>query len=378
MIFNLVVIFITILLGLIFSDPKITPWSEEIKRKRYIRILSIILILQSGLRNVAVGADTFAYYRAFERVKQMDWNSILKAFSNYYLNGVGKDPGYGILQKVVQYVIGDYQVFLFLIAMLFFTALGNFVYKNTTRLFEALFAFTLYSTLFYNFFSITGHRQTIATAALLFAYEFLKKRKFLPFLFIILGASTIHISCLIFVPFYFLAIMKRPRLILALVIIIYPVLYFNSNIISSFFIGLVPNYEKVGHFENLTPYTFISLIVLTGLVALLFSKKMIEEHPISSQYCIAIAIALFFTSQILEIHGFMRIVQYYSIFVIVLIPSLISFFPVDNEKIRRTVYGSALVILLLLYINSGWFPDYKFFWQEMVLGPNYTHWANLQ
>ena len=81
--------------------------------------------------------------------------------------GIGKDPGYLAFQKIVQIFTSEYQVFLFVIAIIFFSALGNFIYKNTTRLNDAIIAFFIYSVLFYSFFSITGHRQTIATAATL-------------------------------------------------------------------------------------------------------------------------------------------------------------------------------------------------------------------
>lgn len=371
MISNLVVIFITILLGLIFSDPKIVPWSDEVKRKRYIWIISIILILQSGLRNVAVGADTYAYFKGFERVKQMDWHSVVNTFTTYYLTGVGKDPGYTILQKAFQTIIENYQIFLLTIALLFFIALGNFIYRNTIKLSETVFAFVLYSTLFYSFFSITGHRQTIATASVLFAFEFLKKRKFFPFLIIILTASTIHISCLIFIPFYFLANIKSPRLILSIILLMFPILYLNSGFITSLFYGFVPQYEQYGHYENLKPYIFTTMMILVGIVATLFSKNLLTKNPNASQYFIALAMAIFFLSQVFEIHAYMRIVQYYSIFIIILIPLLIYSLPISNENLKKIIINSVLIILLVLYINGGG-SSYRFFWQEMELGPNYS------
>src|SRR5690606_22288512 len=126
-----------------------------------------LLILQSGLRHVAVGADTYQYSLIFERVKSLSWAEIFSSVTAYYDFGEGKDPGYLVFQKIFQYISDDYQVYLIFVAILFFSALGYFIYKNTRRVSDALFAFVLYSTLFYAMFSITGIRQTLATAAAL-------------------------------------------------------------------------------------------------------------------------------------------------------------------------------------------------------------------
>ena len=45
------------------SLPASTPIRENRNRKNYIIFVCIILILQSALRHVAVGADTYAIHR---------------------------------------------------------------------------------------------------------------------------------------------------------------------------------------------------------------------------------------------------------------------------------------------------------------------------
>lgn len=379
MIFNLLVISFTIFLGLMFSDPKITPWSEETKRKRYIWVISIILILQSGLRNVAVGADTYAYYKAFERVKQMDWSSVFKGFSDYYILGVGKDPGYTILQKAVQYVIGDYQVFLFLIGILFFVALGNFIYKNTSRLWEIVFAFILYSALFYSFFSITGHRQTIATAVTIFSFEFIKKRKLLAFLVLILLASTIHRSCLIFLPFYFLNNLKRSEILYPLALIGFFIIMFYREPISDTLRNLA-GYKQTqyGIYAGAGTYTFTAMLLLIAGLAWWRMKYVLYENENVRPFFNAFILAIVFTPLTWVNPNAMRVVQYFSIFLLVLVPAVIESFSNERLEYKRIIYSLAILSLIVLTIKSGWDTEYRFFWQPMDLGPNYTHWANLQ
>lgn len=368
MIFNLVVISITILLGLILSDPKITPWSEEIKRERYIWIICVILILQSGLRNVAVGADTFSYYRSFEQVKQMDWSSVLDTVSNYYLNGIGKDPGYVVLQKIVQSVIGDYQIFLFLIAIFFFTALGCFIFKNTTGLWAAMFAFVLYSSLFYAFFSITGHRQTIATAATLFSFELIKKRKFLSFLILIALASTVHRSCLVFLPFYFLFNLKS-RILFPIALTLFPlIMYYREGI--SEIIKNIAGYENYTIYAGAGTYTFTAMLLLVSFLAWWRMKYVLFKNVKAKPLFNALIVAMALTPLTWVNPSAMRAVQYFSIFLLVLIPTVIDSFPYDRVNVRRIGFAFAIIGLIILSIQADWNTEYGFFWQVMELRPS--------
>ena len=198
MIVNLIVILLILSFGNYYS--KKLNYDSDYNRKQYIKIICFILILQSGLRNVAVGSDTFAYFQWFEDIKLTSWQNIIEDVKDYYQIGLGKDPGYLVFQKLIQIITGEYQIYLFIIAILFFSALGNFIYRNTTRLSDVIMSFIIYSVLFYSFFSITGHRQTIATAVALFSFELIKRKKFLLFIISILLASTIHRSVLIFIP----------------------------------------------------------------------------------------------------------------------------------------------------------------------------------
>lgn len=144
--------------------PAATPIRENRNRKNYIIFICIILILQSALRHVAVGADTYAYYLKFEEIKLTSWQEIWENFRSVYVLGEGKDAGYPLIQKVFQFFSGEYRIFLFFVAVIFFSSLGYFIYTQTKYISDVFVAIAIYEVLFYSFFSITGLRQTLATA----------------------------------------------------------------------------------------------------------------------------------------------------------------------------------------------------------------------
>ncbi|MDO9154306.1 MAG: EpsG family protein [Paludibacter sp.] len=259
---NLVVILSTILLGLYYMQTeKIVRYKNKsvvvatrihLDCKLYIIIISELLILQSGLRNIAVGADTYAYYEAFERVKSTSWGQIFETFKQYYQLGEGKDPGYLIFQKFIQLLVTDYQVYLILVAVLFFTSLGYFIYKNNLYITDVMFAFVLYSALF----------------------AFIR-------------------------------------------------------------------------------YNYV--------------VKLSNRHKI---YYIALSIALFLTPLTWVNPSTMRVMQYFSIFLLLLLPQVFNSFDIDNKALKTRIIFLTIFVLVVLSVISGWGSEYKFFWQEMQLGEN--------
>ncbi|KQS48663.1 hypothetical protein ASG38_05865 [Flavobacterium sp. Leaf359] len=365
MIVNLIVIALILLIGFHYSRKR--NKDSDLNRKRYIKTICFILILQSGLRNVAVGTDTYTYFLSYEDTKNMSWDKVWQIVIDYYKYNQGKDPGYTVFEKLVSLFTGEYQLFLFAIAILFFTALGQFIYKNTDRLRDAMVAFVIYSVLFYSFFSITGHRQTIATAGTLFAFEFLKKRKLFYFLLIILIASTIHKTSLVFIPLYFITYLKKPNYYFWIVIVLFPVLLLISNAVALYIFSLTNSYEEYQHMDELKPVTFVCLMLLISVTALVRYKKIIKLNPTAVFYYFALMIGIVFLSLVFAIHGYMRIVQYFSIFIMLLIPLILRSFNSAGRKIELLVYFCTITILLFFFLKSNFDMEYKFFWEEMRL-----------
>ncbi len=371
MVVNLLVLFLTLIIGKLFSNGKQAYVNSDKNRKKYIKIISFILILQSGLRNVAVGSDTYSYYLSFEASKKASWNQVYQVVFDYYKYGIGKDPGFPVFEKLCSLTIGEYQGYLLLIALIFFTALGNFIYKNTSRLSDAIVAFVIYSVLFYSFFSITGHRQTIATAVSLYSFEFLKKRKLLPFVLMLLVASTLHKSVLIFIPFYFICRIKKPKLVYYCTLFLFPVFMVLRNSLALYFQS-IGGYKEYDQYEGSGTYTFTFMFLLIAIVAFIRSKSILKQNSEAQYYFNAFALALLFIPLTWINPTMMRVVQYFSIFMLLLIPEIIHSLGEISIKIRKDARVFVIVILIVLYAQSSANSEpYGFFWEEMRLSENY-------
>ena len=103
-------------------------------RKKLAVFTAILLIIQSGLRHVGVGSDTYNYFCHFEEDIRLSWSMIFQNFIDVYQLGVGKDAGYAVFEKLFSIMSSDYQVYLVFVAALFFSPVLYLIYIFTMRL----------------------------------------------------------------------------------------------------------------------------------------------------------------------------------------------------------------------------------------------------
>lgn len=326
------------------------------KRKIYVWIASIQWILLSGLRHISIGADTYEYYNSFKRSFLISWKDAITAFKEVILGKVeGKDPGYIIFEKLCGSFTDNYQVYLIIIAVIFTGLMGYFIYANSR---DPFISFLIYSCLFYAFFAITGIRQTIATAFTVFiGFELIKRRKLGAFILIVLTAATIHKSALVFLPFYFLYninINLQYKLVTSGIVL--GSFVFKSQL-SAWFKQLA-GYDEYGIYEEAGTNTFTLLLILMVIVSFILSEQILNNNKESKYYYNALMIALFFVPLTYVNPSAMRVVQYYSIFMMFMIPEIICAFKERDQKIAKFLF---VCIIVTLFLKGN--PNYLFFWQ---------------
>lgn len=325
-------------------------------KKIFVTFATLQWILISGLRHISIGADTITYKFSFNRALNTSWVDAFNRFINGIFYGAEiKDPGYMFFEKFIGIFTGNYQVYIFIIAIIFMIPFGRFVYKNSR---EPLMSFLIYSTLFYSFFSLTGHRQTIATAlVVLLGYELIKERKLFRFIVLILIASTIHKSAIVFFPFYFIADIKiNKKYLMSWSIIIFLTILLRNKIYVLLEIIFDYNLSEANVVGGTIMFTL--MMVLINGVAFWRLKPLLKNNPQSNHFLNASFIALLFTLMTFVNQGFMRVQQYYSLFIVLLIPEIIKSF---NKKERVLVYFISVSVLMLLFVRGN--PKYLFFWQ---------------
>lgn len=357
-IFLEIILAMILLYGAMDGSQLLTQEVMSSERKKWYCILSGGLwILISGLRGLSVGADTSAYYYSYLNVKHMSFNELFQnVFVKTVSNTGNKDPGYDLFVKLTQIISEDYQVFLMIVALIFMIPFIIWVWSESKN---PLISFVLYSSLFYAFFAITGIRQTISTAlVVLVGDRLIKERKLIPFLIVAFVASLIHMSSLVFVPFYFLSRLKiRQKTVVLAGLACATSFVFKSQLKNIFiFISGYEDYSATYTGAGTSTFTFLLLILFVLSIFAYRRDEYIEENQ---RFYIALYLAMFFVPLTWLNPSAMRIVQYFSIYLVLLIPEMIEAVFSEKSKTIATVLVVCLLVVLLFRSN----PTYAFYWQ---------------
>lgn len=328
----------------------------KIKTKRTCIVGVLNWVLLSGLRKVDVGDDTLAYkiYR-FERTITRTWSDVLsdipEAFS---FSPLVKDPGYTLIEKTFQFFSKNYQFWLVFIAILFIVPMGYWIYKMSKN---ACMSFVLFSTLFYAFFAVTGLRQTIATTLIVWGgYKFIRENKLIPFLAIAIAAFTVHRSAICFVPFFFVSKVKINKYTLsAYWIVIISAFIFRYNML--FFLQGIVGYESYNDYEGAHAGSFLIILILVAIFVTVFYKKIVNDGDEDTERFInALMISCVFSPLLLINQSTMRVIQYYSLFLMFLLPQLDVVF---DGKVKHLYYMiTELLMIVLLIIRSPYYSPF--------------------
>jgi len=171
---------------------------EGKKKQYYIFVVSAILFVLMAFRDREMGSDTSGYISMFNRVA-----SYSNPF-NYIRNSI-TEGGFLLYCWSLSRIIRDARI-LFVVSAAFITcSVGRFARKYVDNV--GLFYCLLVGMMHFDFL-LSGLRQSMAISILLFAFEYLLKRKPLPYYALCIVAILFHNSALIFLLLYPLFSMK--------------------------------------------------------------------------------------------------------------------------------------------------------------------------
>ncbi|WKA50213.1 EpsG family protein [Planococcus liqunii] len=318
------------------------------------------LFLLMGLRHSTVGSDIMQYlstynnssfYSYYELLKNSEWgfeafNIILK---NFYINEQG---------------------YLLITSFLIVLAFSVFYFKYSKYIFLSFF---LHLTIGLFTMSMSGIRQTLAVGIILFAFQYIIKKKFFIFSFLILLAFTFHNSAIVFFPVYFLRNIvinrKNGSVILGIVI---STLLFRENLtpLIEFFMPerYTARYDVLSEAYPVNPM-IVLIAILIPLVCLILWENVKnlkeKERKIYSLLFLLSCLNAFTVILSLNSNIIGRLSFYFVTFNILLIPNMIKIIKDKNFKFIGVL--ACIILPLIQFLLST--PDgtlqidnYKFYW----------------
>jgi len=331
---------------------------NKLAKKSVCVFIALSWIFLSGLRHIVVGADTANYKRIFENAMTIPWKDAIKNLYRIPFELIeGKDPGYVIFEKLFQIFSHNYQIYLIFIAVIIVTFLMIWIYKYSN---DIIVSSVIFFCLFFSFYLTTGIRQSLATVPVVFiGYKYIKEKKFFKFILLCMLGSILHRSALFMIPFYFLSKKKITWKYLLVVIFATPLIFLLRNPIVSSVASFTSYTDYLEYSGNANAWMFFSMMIMIFIVLIWKKDDIFEIRKDATFFYNAMIFALLCTPLVFANPNMMRVVQYFSLYLIILIPDIIKSF---NPRERHIAYFVSMFVLIALFLSST--QPYYFFWES--------------
>ncbi len=326
LIYNLLLLLV-IVLGILLCEWKKCKRSDLL----FLVTVSVAMIVISSLRAHTVGIDYDMYAYYFKQVHDGGWAFLISGANGYRI-----EPGYSLLNYIVSLFTPDVRVFMAVVSVLVTVLTAVLAYKYTP-----IPWITMYVYVSFGFFvnTLSFIRQSIAIAIFLFAVPYLMKRKFLPYLLIVILAATFHKSILIMVVAYFVAFIPVNWKTLTAYAVGTGVIMATSWQIFSFITKYIFTYyatqEGLYYIVVGRDWNTAVVPVLTAVVAVILMKPLLRRNPANLaliNFSIFSAILFIMTCQRFL---FQRIGTMFFTTAIILIPEILKSIGVDSEQVEE-------------------------------------------
>lgn len=338
-----------LLVILILILPKILKSLRIEKQKKiYIIIISIVLIFIMGFRNISLGQNDIevSYYPMYQSINGLNFKAIFDLY-NY-------DFFFLVLMKLTTLVSDKFQVFLFISSAIFISSISLFIYRESEK--PAL-SFILFLALGIFGFNITILRHSLALSFVIFAYIFLKNKRYIFFSIFVILAMLTHLSSLVIIGLLALLVFKKHRLthLYLLLIGVFIFSYFwGENFLNMLFdIMNINRFDRyANHVEtfNLTLYFLNLFLFIVSTILFVFNKKNMtyqRQCSIRKQFAIC-TISLVFLNFSVFFALFFRISMFFGIYTVILLPNVLS--EVKNRLYNNLITATVVVLYVIYFL----------------------------
>lgn len=325
------------------------------KAKRTFLILcGIAMFLIIALRHKEVGsADSSHYYEHWELMRNLS----LEGLKNY-IPEARFEAGYCIFVWIFSHIFPNAQ-FLFVITGAFFAfAVCRYIYINSK---DPELSFVMFICLGLYTFMAQGLRQSIAMSICLFAIEFCKKRKFLPFILLVLLATTFHTSSIVFMLVYFLyGFTLGIRTGILSIGVSGCLLALSGPIVS---MGkMISEIEYEGTIES-GGYVAVAIYVIILVVSFLLAGEKRKDKNYSFFVYMTMLGFVFYLMRYTGVDIAERISWYFMFGQLIALPNALSRFDKAVSFVIKSIIIVLCIALFAYRLNGDGLVAYRFFWQ---------------
>lgn len=348
---------------------------SRLKTKFYIILNFFLFTILSGFRSENVGNDTSAYIGVFNNISSS--GDISRYTWRFEL-------GYLYLNKLLSLVSSNSQTIIIGTSIIIMAGFARFIYLYSEQKWLSIY---LFFTIGYFAMSMNTIRLNIAMVILLFSYDFLKNRKLIKFVLVVLLASLFHRTAIVFLlawPITKLSYNYRTILVATISSI---GLYLGFPRILPFFFNIFPTYQYYLGSElldgNIRTASIMNLLVGLAIVLLgsfvhfnnirkdttlkaIGTEQEKDNNDESMLLLLITGVSITFISFNFNILD--RVGEYFAVFSIVYLPNTLN--RLRDRNLRVLIYYIVVILffaysITIIIMRPEWntiYP-YSFFWK---------------
>ncbi len=323
-------------------------------KKTYLILCGTILFLMIALRHYSLGSvDSSNYYNNWILLSKMPFTSLLNTMSTSDM-----ESGYLFTVWCLSRVFPSAQFVFVLTGLLFSFAICRTIYQNSENVMISMImciCLGLYT------FMIQGLRQGIAMSICMLSLELCKKRRFIPFLLLVLLATLFHRSAIVFFLLYFVYGFRfnvstkiAMGITVATLFVISPLIVRYGN-----------DFLDREYFSTVESGAVVAVLIHIIIVAVAFvflNDRNTDKKDVFFIWMIVLGMT-FYLMRYIGTQALERISFYFLIGQAIVLPTVVSKFEYRSRKIIYLAVCLLSVCLFIYRLNASYGLDYMFFWE---------------
>ena len=322
-------------------------------RKLFIIIVGLQLFLILALRSTVLGVDLPNYEGGYEFIRGLDNNDLWSR-----LNGFGMadlvypfnyESGYTLFNWIFSHLGLNFHGFLVVCALINIISISWFIYEYSKKPWLSFVIFSTFGFFAYDFGII---RQSLALSMVLLSYILIDKKNRIAGIISFLIALSIHRTAIIALPLLFVCHIKlitRKKFLILLLLTI-PILLLSGLLYNGFIVDVMSHLGKgyVGH--DIIINNLMLLLFIIALLVMIFCNFSKLKEKVDSVACYALVFSIYFMIFGLYNDVLARAVEYYSIFLVILIPMVIEQYKSQKASLIIEI-GVYMLLIGFMYFS---------------------------
>lgn len=322
-------VFLTISLCALLSYGNV---SLKIKNFFYWGCVTSLVIL-SAIRDFTVGADTLNYCQGYRYIRQLSFENAMK---------FGWEQGYVAVNWLLGQLFNDERTLLIFMAVFILLPIFAWIKKASQWPLLSLIVFVGMGMWNSSMFIL---RQWCAMAILTFSYKYIKERRFIPFILLVLIAMMFHRTAAIFILAYFI---EGITIKLSTMFFSVP-LSIAIGLLGEKILSVLNHFARISEGGNFNGG--VSMLIVLWLCVIVtficFKGRIPNRHDF---YFKLVFLAALLQPIAFTFSNWGRIITYFSISLTVFLPNLIVELTGDSTRNIKLRIPVCIILIAMMYV----------------------------